>query len=144
MYTVIYNITLDPIKSEQILENAFLTLWKEKFNLDLKKKTLFSWSISIARKEALKGMGEDPLLQQEPVLIDSHSSFSNPIHANYSKVLNLILLHGNTADQASQIMRVPMSTIKTRCRLAISALRNKIDKETGKFKGLPSSPDIFN
>ncbi len=135
MYTVIQSIISDPIRSEAVLEKAFLTLWKDKFNVDLKKNTLFAWAISTARSAALAEIGQDAASSEEVQLLNSDSKAQKLLNPSYKKVLNLILLLGNSIDRTSHIMRIPSSSIKTRLRLGISSLRDKIDPESNRFKG---------
>jgi RNA polymerase sigma-70 factor (ECF subfamily) len=126
--------------AEQVLQDTFLKAWRNGSHYDESKGRLFTWLLNIARNTAIdatrtahfqhsqKTAGIDTLVYMPG------TDAVNPDHLGirelvgkldekYRTLIDLIYFKGYTQEEAAEETDIPLGTIKTRLRYAISELR---------------------
>lgn len=139
--------------AEEILQQTILKAWNNISSYDPERGNLFAWLATIARNNAidhirLKGfqnqrdtVGLDQISNDKNVstlktaTIDAQSLLSK-LDVKHQEVLQLVYLQGYTHRDASEMLNIPLGTVKTRIRLAINTLRSNLENEKSLFVGL--------
>ena len=146
LFGIINNIVPDLELSNDVLQEAFINIWKNFKSYDPEKGRLFTWMLNIARNAAIdklrsKGYREtkknQPLI--EDVNISTDKGFVKPSLNDFGlkKLLNelkeeqrtlveLSFFQGYTHEEISKIIGIPLGTVKTRIRAALIKLRSMI------------------
>jgi len=150
---IICRILLSEKLSEEILEDTFLKIWAQIDSYDPDKSSLFTWMSRIARNSAIdtkrlqkfeNSRKTDSLdlrihdigsETQNINAIDTDTLLSK-IDPKYSSVLEHIYLHGYSHREASEILDLPLGTVKTRLRNGLKKIRDLINTEKGLFLSL--------
>ena len=128
IYSLIYNMTSDSAISSEYTVKTFEAFEANKFNYDPKSRSIYGFLIKIARSLVRKA------IQSEEINVSPESKTNTTLlNPNYSEILNSIFLNGQDLDKTAKTMRVPLSSVRTRLRLAINALAKKYNPETGQF-----------
>jgi RNA polymerase sigma-70 factor (ECF subfamily) len=130
--------------AEDVLQDVMLDVWRQaaRFRGDSKVRT---WLLSIAHHQAcnylrrparrelpvdpkdLPGMGQSPAVDIEANL-DLASALAR-LSDDHQAVLELVLYHGLSVEEAGQVLGVPAGTVKSRLFRARAALRDDLDGE---------------
>ncbi len=149
LYGVINRIVLNTASAEDLLQDTFVKIWKNIDSYDECKGTFFTWMLNIARNTSIdldhlrtkqfknqKVTGSDEVLLFETGT-GSRKSDSNTdaiglrsavdkMEDKYKEVINIIYFYGYTYEETAKLLDVPVGTVKTRARKALSLLRNTI------------------
>ena len=140
LYGVALRIVQSPELAQQVLQDTFLKVWRNGQSYDATKGRLFTWMVNIARNTAIdatrtahfRRRGKtDPLenLVHKPggqVLNPEHIGLREAVGAldgKYRQLIELLYFEGYTQEEAAESTGIPLGTIKTRLRYAISELR---------------------
>ena len=146
LYGVIIKLVKRTDVADDLLQDAFVKIWKHIDSFDSSKGTLYTWMLNIARNQALDYLRSSTyrkqLLQVEIDLfshctdsignITSNScaiefrDFKNKalqLNPKYTEVIDLIYFYGWTQEQTAEILKLPLGTIKTRARKGLSLLK---------------------
>ena len=144
IFTVIKQIIPQQEMAEDVLQEAFVKVWQNIQTYDISKGRLYTWMISIARnlaidrtrsKEFNKQNKTASLQDNVPILGNTEENkFSDvglqkvltTLPADNARLIDLAYFKGFTQEEISKIMMIPVGTVKTRMRSAISFLKNKI------------------
>ena len=150
---MIIRIIGDREAAEEVLQQTMLKVWNSAGSFDEQKGPLFSWISAIARNTALdrgrlrsfqNRQKTDPLdttvyinkiVNTETVSIDVER-LTDKLDKKYKEVLNLVYLMGYTHQEASELLEIPLGTVKTRIRQAIKTLGEELKNEKGLFMGI--------
>lgn len=148
LYGFIYRVVQDDELAEDLLQDAFVKIWKNFSQYDPSKGRLFTWLVNVARNLAIdkirskdfsnsaKNQSIDGLVSY----IDLNAGHSyNPdvigikemvgrLTPDQSKIIDLLYYQGYTQVEVAEELNIPLGTVKTRARLAISQLRKEFDK----------------
>ena len=142
---VIFKIVNDHAIAENLLQDTFVKIWRNIEDFDIEKGALFTWIFNIARNTAIdycrskahhqsrKNQNLDNLVYLE------HSYYTQPnvntigvsdivqrLDKEYREVIDLVYFNGFTQEEASEVLNIPLGTVKTRVRIAIRELRKMI------------------
>ncbi|MFN3793669.1 MAG: RNA polymerase sigma factor [Chitinophagaceae bacterium] len=141
---VILNIVPDHDLVQDVLQEVFVKIWKQIESYDAQKGRLFTWMLNIARNAAIdlvrsKGYRKQ---QQSGELTDrnAESAGSSQVatdHIGLRKLVyqlkeeqrilvELAYFQGYTQDEIAQLLNIPLGTVKTRLRAALTQLRSSI------------------
>ena len=142
LYGVIRQIVEDAEVSNDVLQEAFVKIWKNIDNYTEEKGSLFTWVLSIARHTAIDHLrskqnkfrhqiqnsnSDEYIEMNAPVQAETISSVYRNIIARlepkYRRVLDLVYFFGYTQDEVSKILDLPLGTVKTRARTGLQMLR---------------------
>jgi RNA polymerase sigma-70 factor, ECF subfamily len=131
--------------AEDILQDVFVKIWKHIHTYDALKGTLFTWMLNITRNTCIDYLRSKQHCQRMQVSergleyteVDSRAGhtvckeesnelkhFTQKLEPTYKEVIDLVYIYGYTQDEVSQMLKVPLGTVKTRCRMAIQQLRS--------------------
>ncbi|NIJ51832.1 RNA polymerase sigma factor [Dyadobacter arcticus] len=142
LYGIILKIVKDEDSAADVMQDAFLKIWKNIGSYNAEKGTLFTWILNVARNTAIDRLRyefkTDKILHLDSVsdgqLIGA--SIFNPIPATIDlrsiverllperKILiDLVYFQGYTHEEVSQNLSIPLGTVKSRIRKALQELR---------------------
>lgn len=146
----LYGIILKLVKrtdiADDLLQDTFVKIWKHIDSFDSSRGTLYTWMLNIARNQAvdyLRSATHQKQLLQVEIDLFSHCTdsignitsnscaiefrdFKNKalqLNPKYTEVIDLIYFYGWTQEQTAEILKLPLGTIKTRARKALSLLK---------------------
>ncbi len=152
LYGTIYRIVKDEFTSQNILQKSFLKIWNSIEQYDEEKSTLFTWMNTIAKNSAidkvrLKSFQNNKKTESEDSLVFSNNHANTNVsgidtdkllkklESKYSSVLNKIYLEGYTQREVSELLDIPLGTVKSRLKIAIRILRDELKSEKKLFLG---------
>lgn len=143
---IIQNIVREKQIAEEVLQLTMLKIWDNINKYDPAKSTFYTWIARIARnsaidKQRLKSYRNlkvtrtfDPILdQRETVQISTAAidiaNLTQEIGQKFQQVLDLVYLKGYTHKETAKILELPLGTVKSRLRIAISQLKDTLARE---------------
>ncbi|RZK18551.1 MAG: RNA polymerase sigma factor [Flavobacterium sp.] len=129
--------------AEDVLQETFVKIWKSIDQYQESKGRLFTWMARLAKNTAidhLRGRGyinslKNSDLDEVFVEVDTHNQMVyNPetiglkkltmnLCASQKAILDLIYFQGYSQSEVAEELNIPLGTVKTRLRMAISILR---------------------
>lgn len=149
----LFGVALRIVKSEalaeDVLQDAFLKIWKSGASYDSKRGTLFTWMLNITRNTAIdktrsqhfRASGKIQSLDTFVNGSERGSTEEVPIEhigvrdevkkldEKYRQIIDLVYFNGYTQQEISDELGIPLGTVKTRVKIALRELR-KIFVET--------------
>jgi RNA polymerase sigma-70 factor (ECF subfamily) len=140
LYSVIKQIVNDGEVSNDVLQETFVNIWRKIDLYDESKGRLFTWMLNIARNAAIdktrsKGFQQSNKLQP---IIESDGSYATVkpgvddfglkkvlqrLKDEQRLLIDLSYFQGYTHEQISKALNIPLGTVKTRIRTALTQLR---------------------
>lgn len=140
LYSVIKQIIGDSEISQDVLQETFVNIWRKMDLYDESKGRLFTWMLNIARHAAIdktrsKGYQQSSRLQ--PMTDGDQVQFSiKPgiddyglkrlllkLKDEHRLLIDLSYFQGFTHEQIAKALDIPLGTVKTRIRTALTQLR---------------------
>jgi RNA polymerase sigma-70 factor, ECF subfamily len=143
----LFGIVRRVIESDEIacdvLQESFVKIWKNIGNYDPSKGSIFTWMLNICRNAAIdetrsknfRKQSQNQNIEDYVSVIDSQNKVEMKIdHIGLKQVVNelkpehrilidKIYFEGYTQDEVSKELEIPLGTVKTRVRAAVSQLR---------------------
>jgi len=146
LFGVISQIISNKEAAEDVLQDVFVNIWKKIGLYDDAKGRLFTWMLNIARNAAidrLRSRSYQESLKNQPlpenVNTITANSAVNPqqndiglkkqigkLREEYRVLIDLSYYQGFTHEEISKILNLPLGTVKTRIRSALTQLRTMI------------------
>lgn len=145
LFTIINQIVPDQNMSGDVLQEVFVNIWKKINTYDSAKGRLFTWMLNIARNAAIdkiRSKGYRDNQRNQPIMESESGGMemsSNPmvndvglkkvlttLNEEYRKLIDLSYFQGFTHEEIAKMLGIPLGTVKTRLRTAISQLRTMI------------------
>jgi RNA polymerase sigma-70 factor (ECF subfamily) len=144
LFTIINQIVPDKDTASDVLQEVFVNVWRKISSYDETKGRLFTWMLNIARNAAIdkvrsKGYRDNQRTQSIAEGEAGVAMSSNPIvndvglkkvlttlNEEYRKLIDLSYFQGFTHEEIAKMLGIPLGTVKTRIRTAISQLRTMI------------------
>ena len=141
LYNIIHKIVKDDERASDVLQDAFVKIWKNIANYSPEKGRLFTWMLNIVRNTAIDAFRSD---SNRPGFDDIESSLSRVEQtANYQPsiqtidvrniveklkpdrklLIDLVYFQGYTQEEAAEELKIPLGTAKTRLRTAVQDLK---------------------
>ena len=142
--SVIYGVILRIVKRETIAEevtnDCFLKIWNRIDQYDTSKGKLFTWMINIARNmafdklrssENMKSLKTDDIADLkidssiDSIKIDNIGlkEIVSKLSVDEKQIIDLMYFEGYSQSEISENFNIPLGTVKTRARAAITKLR---------------------
>ena len=138
LFGVINQIISNKEAAADVLQDVFVNIWK--------KGRLFTWMLNIARNAAidkLRSRAYQDSLKNQPLTENVNTITSNSVvnpqqndiglkkqvsklREEYRVLIDLSYFQGFTHEEISKILNVPLGTVKTRIRSALTQLRTMI------------------
>jgi len=144
LFTIINQIVPDKDTASDVLQEVFVNVWRKIGTYDETKGRLFTWMLNIARNAAIdkvrsKGYRDNQRTQSIAERESGMAMSSNPVvndvglkkvlttlNEEYRKLIDLSYFQGFTHEEIAKMLGIPLGTVKTRIRTAISQLRTMI------------------
>jgi RNA polymerase sigma-70 factor, ECF subfamily len=146
LFSIIYQISKNKNISEDLLQETFIKIWRKIDTYDETKGTLYTWMLNIARNTSIdfirlrrnqfyEQLLHDDAWQEEcfqPIIDvrnDTHldvvaiKNKTATLHNKYAVVIHLIYFKGYTYEQVAKLLKLPLGTVKTRGRMALTLLK---------------------
>ncbi len=145
--SALYGVVLKIVRSEEIaddvMQDAFVKIWKNIEAYNRTKGTLFTWILNVARNTAIDRIRSQEFqnsqknqdLDTSINFIDNQSSSQFDVDAigikkvvenlrpEYQQMIELLYFQGYTQAEVSEEFGIPLGTVKTRVKAAIVQLR---------------------
>ncbi len=148
LFSMIYQILQDQKESEDVLQEAFLQMWKKASTYDASRSGLFTWAVMISRNKAIDRLRSRQRRSRtvEAATAEMEVSLPNEVEQadellgqgeerervrNALKLLpdpqreaiDLAFFGGMTQVEISDKLKAPLGTVKARIRRGLFALR---------------------
>lgn len=140
LYGLVLKIVRDDELAQDILQDSFVNIWKKAQSYSSTKGSFFTWMLNICRNksiDALRKIERERDGKDELALSDNYSMHGTETNINaiglkdhLSKlteeqqlIIEYIYFKGYTQQEVSDELGIPLGTVKTRARLAVSELR---------------------
>jgi RNA polymerase sigma-70 factor (ECF subfamily) len=149
LFSMIYAILRDQKESEDVLQEAFLQMWKRTATYDARRSSLFTWAVMISRHKAIDRLRSR---QRQSRLNEAVASETSAIPASapgesadnalarsderervraalaqlgeaQREAIDLAFFAGLTQTEISERLGAPLGTVKARIRRGLLALR---------------------
>jgi RNA polymerase sigma factor (sigma-70 family) len=140
---VITNLVSDQVLAEDILQESFLKIWNNFEQYNPAKGRLFTWMLNLTRNLTIDTLRSKGYKKQQKISADENSvsmyadnsygkeSFDalgvknhlGTLKQDQRVVLELAYFNGCTQDEISEMLGIPLGTVKTRVRTALLELR---------------------
>ena len=149
LYGVIFTIVKNEPDAENLLQDTFVKIWRNIALYDAGKGRLFTWLVVIARRIALDFVRSSEfsgkqMIQSADTLVskEANSGESERLdHIGLDKVLQHLAPHlkqvidlqyfmGYTQQEVSEELGMPLGTVKSRTRTALTELRQLLSFES--------------
>ncbi len=143
LYGVIRKIVRSEELAQDVMQDAFVKIWRSFDSFDDAKGSLFTWILNVARNTAIdrirsqsykQTMNAQPLSSSSPGMEMSSATHQAVDHIGLDTVLPLLrpehreiidylYFKGFTQTEVAENLGMPLGTVKTRVRMAIDHLR---------------------
>jgi RNA polymerase sigma-70 factor (ECF subfamily) len=146
-YSVSVRILGDPGRAEDVVQDAFLKLWHSAARFDARRGSLRTWVITAVRNRSidyLRGRsGHERLEREIPIDAEARGAGSDPwlevvaslerdaiqdalasLPPEQRQAVELAYFGGYSHREIADMIRVPLSTVKGRMRLALEKLHS--------------------
>ncbi|GAB4093854.1 RNA polymerase sigma factor [Flaviaesturariibacter terrae] len=140
---IVKQIVTDEELSLDVVQEVFVSIWRKIDSYDAEKGRLFTWMLNIARNAAIdkvRSKGYQQSLRQQPI---DEAGLNHPVvrpatddyglrkvllrlKDEQRQLIDLSYYQGFTHDQIAKALNIPLGTVKTRLRSALSQLRNLV------------------
>lgn len=143
LYGVILKIVIYNDDANEVMQDTFVKIWNSINQFDNTKGTLYTWMLNIARNAAIdklksKGFQNNLKNQTLPDFVSNSETLSseqkhsfneienviNSLKEEYKVLINKAYFCGFTQEEISEELGIPLGTVKTRTRAALTELRN--------------------
>ena len=160
LYGIIRRVLEDEQLAEDALQKTMLKVWQNIISFDPARASLFTWMSVIARNTALdqkrlktyqakqKTVQVDDIVYKAEVRTTDGANIDAArllagLEENNRIVLEYAYLKGYTQQEISDSLQIPLGTVKTRLRKAISILRDQLMNEKKYFLGGPGLKSLL-
>lgn len=141
LFGVIKQIVPDGELSSDVLQEVFVNIWRKIDSYDLSKGRLFTWMLNIARNAAIdkvrskayqEGLRRTSLQDDTPLPdavvrpgVDDYGLKKQlfKLKEEHRQLIDLSYYQGFTHEQIAKALNMPVGTVKTRIRSALTQLR---------------------
>jgi RNA polymerase sigma factor (sigma-70 family) len=144
---VILRIVQNTELAEDLLQETFLKIWHAADKYDATKGRLFTWMMNIARNLAIdklrskeyKNSEKNQDIENNVAVVDNQKEqiinievlglrdLVTGLKPELASVLDMVYYKGFTHIEAAEALDLPLGTVKTRIRMAITALRKQFN-----------------
>lgn len=141
LYTIVLNVVADEEMANDVLQEVFVKIWRQIHSYDSSKGRLFTWMLNIARNGSIDMVRSKGFQQskQNKELTDNAIAGAGTtqlkpeqiglrkllyqLKEEHRELVDLSYFQGYTQEEISQMLNIPLGTIKTRLRAALQQLR---------------------
>ena len=145
LFGLVCRMVNNKVAAEDLLQDAFVKIWKHIDAYDAEKGTLFTWMINITRNICIDYL-RSKQYRQEMKIVDSSPEktetvsvtldanfdatamdlykFTRQLEAKHRQVIEMVYFKGYTHEEVAQLLNIPVGTVKTRSRTGLKLLRS--------------------
>lgn len=140
LYGLIYKIVGDEEIAKDVMQDAFVKIWKKSHTYDPKKAKLFTWLLNICRNQAIDKLrslnrnkrnkiqmeAENVNTYKVVQLNEEHMDLQEQVEKledKYKEVVEYLFFQGYTQAEASKKLGIPLGTVKSRLKIAVRELQ---------------------
>ena len=145
LYPIVRRIVVQPDLAEDVLQEAYLTIWRKAGQFDRRKGAAFSWLATIARNRAIDRLRRDDRRPHDEIPLDSADEriekliadraaesigdratvrkCLNGLQKNHRKTILCAFFYGMTHEEMSSRFETPLGTIKSWVRRGLHQLK---------------------
>ena len=144
LLSVIIGVVNDSELANDVLQEVYIKIWRQIESYDASKGRLFTWMLNVARNasidtvrskgfqnsqqnreltEAVYDAGGTTQIQTDQMGL---RKVVHQLKEEYKVLVELAYFQGFTQDEISKMLNIPLGTIKTRLRTALTQLRTVI------------------
>jgi RNA polymerase sigma-70 factor, ECF subfamily len=147
LYGVIFRIVNDRETAEDVLQETFIKIWNNASAYDVGKGRLYTWMLNIARNSAIdkvrskdfRDAGQVQSIDEFVYSIERQHQHATAIdHIGLKKLVeqlkpeqqqlvDLLYFGGYTQTEAAEALNIPLGTVKTRIKAALTRLRQMMN-----------------
>jgi len=130
----------DEALAKDILQETFIKIWKNASKYNSQKAKIFTWMYQIAKNTALDKIRQRTKKSEREVQPDISNlskigidpinpdtldlpEILNKIDPKYQTVINALFYKGMTQQEASDDLKIPLGTVKTRLKIGLRELK---------------------
>lgn len=150
IYSLALKITKDPSTSEEVVEDTYYQLWQEIYRYDFNKCPLYNWMLIICRSRAIDAVRKRNAMPEMVVNFDwaiestdlpaddrlqgKQASLAvvkalSEIKPLQRQLLHHVFYYGLSHQEISQLMNIPLGSVKSTINRAQKSLREKLKGE---------------
>jgi len=148
LYHIILRIVRKEDAAQDVLQEAFVKIWKQSISYDSTKGRLFTWISRIAKNAAIDKLrsknfkssnrtdsietfvGDNTAFSEMSYIKDSGlRSVVSQLDDKYHEIIDYLYFKDFTQSETSKALGIPLGTVKSRSRLALKALRELLQNE---------------
>ncbi|RNL69229.1 RNA polymerase sigma factor [Sinomicrobium pectinilyticum] len=140
LYGIAYKITRDEELAKDVLQEGLMKIWKKAHTYNAQKARLFTWMYRIIRNTAIDKVRNANIKEEQEIQLDISNVYNIGIDAikpeymdiqkhiasldeKYQIILEALFFKGMTQQEASEILDVPLGTVKSRLKIGLRELR---------------------
>jgi RNA polymerase sigma factor (sigma-70 family) len=147
LFGIINSIVTDKDTASDVLQEVFVNIWRKIDSYDSTKGRLFTWMLNISRNAAIdkiRSKNYRDSLKNQPLPSNVDKTVGSAVTApkyddvglkkvltqlkNDQRILiDLSYFQGYTHEEISKALNIPLGTVKTRIRSALSNLRSMLE-----------------
>ncbi len=143
LYGIILKIVKKEEKAQDILQDAFVKIWKNASKYNKEKGRPFTWMLNIARNTAIDALRKsnrsvdsediDGIPAQKAGSTTQNietigiSKFVDQLDEEYRQIIVLAYFEGFTHVEIAEHLDIPLGTVKSRARIGIRELRKIVN-----------------
>ncbi len=148
LYGIISNLISNEAVAQETLQDAFVKIWHHADKYDAQKGRLFTWMVQIARNTAIDTLrsgqfkrgdktesipdyvSNDARLSEEQRSKDSGlRRVVQQLDEQHRRIIELLYFYDYTQKEVGEELNIPLGTVKSKVRKAITQLREILAKE---------------
>jgi len=146
LFTIALRIVGSQQLAEQVIQDTFIKVWRYSYSYDSSKGRIFTWLLNITRNTAIdvtrtahyrqsakmedmSAIGCNVYTEPLPIdTLDIHQMAAR-LDDKYHRLIDLVYFQGYGQQEAAELVGIPLGTLKTRLRHAISLLRRTFNEQ---------------
>ncbi|WP_461534087.1 RNA polymerase sigma factor [Sinomicrobium sp.] len=146
LYGIALKITSDEELARDALQEGLMKIWKKAHTYDTGKAKLFTWMYRIIRNTAIDKVRNSSVKEEKKIQLDISNVYNIGIDAikpehldigkhlasldlKYQVILEALFFQGMTQQEASEVLDIPLGTVKSRLKIGLRELRKIFDTE---------------
>lgn len=141
LYNTALKIVNDSDMAQDVLQDAFMKIWRSRTTYDAQKGRIFTWMMRIVHNTALDLLGRKDVRHE--IQMDDNTVYTNEsvvdgnvaidasdlrnqvirLKPEHQQVIDVVYFLGHTHEEAAEKLKIPLGTLKTRVRLALRDLK---------------------
>lgn len=150
LYGIVCKLLRHDAAAEDVLQDAFVKIWRNMDKYNPAKGTLFTWMLNITRnccidylrskqhqeqlRTASNGLEYISHTMQDKQSLFRHErrelrQLAGQLDDKHKEIVELVYFYGYTMQEVADMLNIPIGTIKTRSRAAIKKIREAYSYE---------------